>query len=167
MSSLVAVASAVAPCTISFARSSRRLISWIEAESSEAAVAAVSTLSEAAFESCTAPSVRSRLWSDVASSVRAASFIAMALPLTVLSTVSTRARNEAVCASIMARRSSRSRSASRSCSVTSCRVISEWVSTQPPPGIGWQSTEMKRPSPVAVIRVAARPSAICFRRDSI
>ena len=79
MSSLVAVASAAALRTTSFVCASRRLISLIEADSSSAAAAAVSTLAEASFDPCTAPSARCSVWSDVVSRVLAAGFIAAAL----------------------------------------------------------------------------------------
>jgi hypothetical protein len=94
-------------CTTSFACASWRLISLIEADSSSAATAAVSTLADASLDPRTAPSARCSVWSDVVSNVLAAVFIAAALCPTVISMFSTRARKEAMAASVAARRSSR------------------------------------------------------------
>jgi hypothetical protein len=79
----------------------------IEAESSSAAAATVSTLADASLEPCTAPSVLCNVWSDVASNDLAAAFMAAALCPTVVSMLSMRARKSAIAASTAARRSSR------------------------------------------------------------
>ena len=143
MSSLVAARLGGAVRTTSPVCASRRLISLIEADSSSAAAAAVSTLDEASLEPCTAPSARCKVWSDVASRVLAACFIAVALPTTAM-TFSTRPRNERYRvdhdAPLLA-----PRSVSRSCSATSCSVTSVCVSTQPPPRSGRLINETIRP----------------------
>ena len=123
-----------------------RLISAIERDNSSAATAAVSTLVEASLNACTALSARCEVWSEEPSSALAVERMAVALPLTLDSSFSTCGRNEAIAASMAARRCSWSRMAARSCSAWRCSVTSSWVETQPPPGSGSFLASTMRPS---------------------
>ena len=99
------------------------------------------------------------------SSVFAAVFIAVALWRTLLSVLSTRARNDEIAASMTLRRSSRWRSASRSFSADNWSVTSVCVASQPPPDIGPLTSETMRPSLIAAVLVSVRPSATCLRHS--
>ena len=104
--SLVAPASVEAMPTRLLVCPSWRLISSIEADSSFAADAAISTLAEASFDIWTAPSARCEALCEDANKVVAVERMATALSLTVLSIASTRWRNAAMAASTVVRRRS-------------------------------------------------------------
>ena len=134
--SLVAAASRTAMLTRLLVWPSCWLISPIEADSSSAADAALSTFIDALLDSRTAPSARSEFLLEAANSVVAVERIAMALSPTVRSSASTRARKPVSAASMPLRRCSWAAIRSRSCSARSCLVTSWWVETQPPSAMG-------------------------------
>jgi hypothetical protein len=103
---LVVSASLTEARTTSVVRTNCSLISPIEAESSEAAVAAIATLAEAWLEERTALSARCEVCSDDFSRPPAVVSIEAALSPTLFSTFSTRARKPAMASSISARRTS-------------------------------------------------------------
>ena len=85
------------------------------------------------------PLARCEACSDEPNSLAAVDFIALVESLTVVSTLSTRWRNEAMAESIESR--------------CACSVTSSWVATQPPPGIGARTTLIRRPSASLSIRL--------------
>ena len=91
--------------------------------------------------------------------------MAVALPLTLDSSFSTCGRNEAIAASMTARRCSWSWIAARSCSARRCSVTSSWVDTQPPPGSG--SFLASTIAAVAGLHIDLRALAFARRRREL
>ena len=142
---LVVSASPTAARTTLVVRVSCWLISAIELDSSPAAAAALSTLADASFEACPAASACREVCSDAPNRPFAVSRIALTPPVTTVSTLSTRSRNETSAVSTMARRVSRSFMAMRCRSAWRRSVMSSCVATQPPPANGALEMAMKRP----------------------
>jgi hypothetical protein len=88
---------------------------------------------------------RCEVWSEEPSSALAVERMAVALPLTLDSSLSACGRNEAI-ASSMAARCCCTWLAARSSSARRCSVTSAWVDTQPPLGSGSFLASTMRPS---------------------
>ena len=105
---------------------------WRTVDICRVATAAFSTLVEAPCDACRMPLARCEVCSDEPNSLVAVDFIVLVQSPTVVSTLSTRWRNDAMAESTESR--------------CACSVTSSWVATQPPPGIGARTTLIRRPS---------------------